>query len=183
MCGQQRRVGRISSATELASCQRCSMSFLPRISSTRRSNLSCTQPRMKSRRGVKEGPGISLPGIHGDKGDTERPRTTTVETSIVLHTPPMRSSRRTEHSPFMSCHFCGREFGSASIGIHERQCQQKLLARHEGRESKGIGARGRGVGSSLQALRHSEHMTVDYSWKPFIVVHVSSVERSSGSIL
>ncbi len=99
---------------------------------------------------------ITLPSIHGDHTTTTytntsarmsargrsnpsspfppRGRTAKLKAPRVLHTPP--KNRRSlpggiiaSSSPLKTCHFCGREFGGASISIHEKQCGVRLLKR------------------------------------------------------
>ena len=60
-----------------------------------------------------------------------RPKTATLDYPKVLHTPPLQARRVTSRSTLSeTCHFCGEKFGSASIMIHQKQCQKKLLLKH-----------------------------------------------------
>ena len=117
------------------------MSFLPRISSRPKRVSSRTEKPYRDSTRAEElplpatGTGIVCIGNHGDKGG--RPRTATLNRPRVLDTLPVIKSEGAKNSPFITCHLCGREFGSASIGIHQKQCQQKLLVRHAtGTDSK-----------------------------------------------
>ena len=115
------------------------MSLLPQISSGRKKEdpSGTFRPRPKETLSREE---LALPGIHGNE-DSNNKRglsTATLQGSRLLHTPPRGKtqfpSRKMKRSPFKPCQFCGREFGSASIAIHRKQCQEKLLLKH----SKGL---------------------------------------------
>ena len=121
------------------------MSFLPRISCRPKKVSSRTQKPYRDGTRAEElllpttgTPGIVCIGNHGDEGGNNgRPRTATLNRPRVLDTLPVIKSERAKNSPFIICHLCGREFGSTSIGIHLKQCQQKLLVRHgTGTDSK-----------------------------------------------
>jgi len=111
------------------------MSFLPRVSSGTKKVSSHTGRHYNdysSGARVTETSELRLPtidvGIHGDGGasvNNGRPQTVTLNRPRVLYNQLAMNSENTKNSPFKVCHFCGREFGSASIGIHEKQCQQK----------------------------------------------------------
>ena len=111
------------------------MSFLPRVSSGTKKVSSHTgrlYNDYSSGARVTETSELRLPtidvGIHGDGGasvNNGRPQTVTLNRPRVLYNQLAMNSENTKNSPFKVCHFCGREFGSASIGIHEKQCQQK----------------------------------------------------------
>ena len=112
------------------------MSFLPRVSSGAKKASSHTGRHYKDNpRGarVTETSELRLPtidvGIHGDGGGNVkngRTQAATLNRPLYTRTPPAMNSDNAKNYPFRACHFCGREFGSASIGIHEKQCQQKL---------------------------------------------------------
>ena len=113
------------------------MSFLPRISSRPKRVSSRTEKPYRDSSRAEElplpttGTGIVCIGNHGDEGGNNgRPRTATLNRPRVLDTLPVIKSEGAKNSPFVTCHLCGREFGSASIGIHQKRCQQKLLLRH-----------------------------------------------------
>lgn len=113
------------------------MSFLPRISSRPKRVSSRTEKPYRNSSRAEElplpttGTGIVCIGNHGDEGGNNgRPRTATLNRPRVLDTLPVIKSEGAKNSPFVTCHLCGREFGSASIGIHQKRCQQKLLLRH-----------------------------------------------------
>ncbi len=94
---------------------------------------------------------VTLPSIHGDRTTTStkmtsrsrsiapappllpRCETAKLKAATVLHTPPenrLPGGIISKPSPLKSCHFCGRGFGNASLGIHEKLCGEKLLRKH-----------------------------------------------------
>ena len=112
------------------------MSLFPHISSARKKeNPSGTWPRPKEAPPEEE---LALPGIHGneDSNNKRRVNTATLKGPGVLYTRPERNTLqfpagKMKSSPLKSCQFCGRGFGSASVAIHQKKCQEKLLLKHD----------------------------------------------------
>ena len=161
------------------------MSFLPRISSRPKKVSSRTEKPYREGARAEETPELPLPatgtgivciGNHGDEGGSNgRPRTATLNRPRVLDTLPVLKSERAKNSPFITCHLCGREFGSASIGIHQKQCQQKLLVRHAtGTDSKvkkpllpELHLSPRLKHSEASCKEHTNTSLASLSWEPF----------------
>ena len=161
------------------------MSFLPRISSRPKKVSSRTEKPYREGARAEETPELPLPttgtgivciGKHGDEGGSNgRPRTATLNRPRVLDTLPVLKSERAKNSPFITCHLCGREFGSASIGIHQKQCQQKLLVRHAtGTDSKvkkpllpELHLSPRLKHSEPSCKEHTNTNLASLSWEPF----------------
>ena len=56
-------------------------------------------------------------------------------------------------SPFTECRFCKREFGSASISIHEKQCEKKQAHAISSRSGVRVAERHRDIGPSRPKTR------------------------------
>ena len=123
------------------------MSFLPSI-------LAGSTKNSRRTTGAAFEGSVTLPCIHDDQPPANKPKTGTPQAPKMSQT----SLTGAKMSSFQSCHSCGREFGSASIGIQEKQCHRKVLQTEKG------AAKDREL---LPKVITRHKVEVSTSWEPF----------------